>query len=77
MKFTIANEDGILCYPFFDSYIKAKEYFKTDQIIPVVGLKEWKEMPDEYKGFKNKKPYCLYLTDKGTVYGEVWIVYSI
>ena len=55
MKFTIADENGILCYPFFDSYTKVKEYFKTDQIIPVVGLKEWKEMPDEYKGFKNKK----------------------
>lgn len=77
MKFTLPNKNGILCNKMFDSYAAAKEHFKTEKIVPVIGLKEWERMPKDYKGFKNGKPYCLYLTDRGTIYGEVFLVYDI
>lgn len=77
MKFTLPNEHGVLSNKIFDTYIEAKDYFKIDQIVPVVGLEEWGRMSKDYKGFKDGKPYCLYLTDKGTTYGEVFVVYDI
>lgn len=76
MKFTKPNEDGILCNKIFDTHREAVEHFGSG-VMPVVGLEEWSRMPKDYKGKKDGKNYCLYLTDKGTTYGEVNVVFSI
>jgi len=78
MKFTKPNENGILCNRFFETHSEAVEYFgENENIIPVVDIEEWNAMPKDYKGYKDKTPYALYLTSKGTTYGEVAIVYPL
>jgi len=74
MKFTKLNETGVIT-KYFNTYQEAKEHFGND-IIPVVSLKEWRKTPENYKGYKDGKPHILYLTDKGTTYGECAIVYG-
>jgi hypothetical protein len=78
MKFTKPDENGILCNKMLDTHSEAVRYFGSDEnIIPAVGINEWNKKPNDYKGSKDGKPYLLYLTDKGTTYGECAIVYSV
>lgn len=75
MKFTKLTENGLIA-KYFDTYQEAKEYYGSD-VIPVVSIKEWINTHKDYKGCVDGKPYILYLTDKGTTYGECVIVNEI
>ncbi|MGG3920401.1 hypothetical protein ABEV41_00375 [Geobacillus thermodenitrificans] len=75
MKFTKLNENGLIT-KYFDTYQEAKEYFGSG-VIPVLSIAEWTQTHKDYKGYVDGKPYILYLTDKGTTYGECVIVNEI
>jgi hypothetical protein len=75
MKFTKLNENGLIT-KYFDTYQEAKEFFGSG-VIPVLSIEEWINTHKDYKGYKDGKPYILYLTDKGTTYGECVIVNEI
>lgn len=76
MKFTKPNENGILCNKFFDTYREAKEHFK-EGVQPVLSLQEWSKTSKDYKGIVDGQTFLLYLTDKGTTYGQCNVVYDV
>lgn len=75
MKFT-SMQNGIITKAF-NTYGEAERYFGSDaKIIPILSLKDWGMLPDDYKTRINGKPHVMYWGKNGTTFGPCEVVHD-